>query len=434
MDAKHSTSPEELPPVATLERLLDQPIEVKLHLLRHYAEMARLLATEIMDEEVEMLAGERYSRDKPHGRRYRRWGRNPGSICVDGERVPSAGIPAHVPRVRDVEASTERPLQSYQAMKQASVPDELVEAILLGLSQGDIEGNPSQRVASRFIDGFGLSQSSVSRRFQKRAEKALREFENRSLEEDDFLALWTRGKHVAGEQMIICVGVTGRGQKKVLGFTQATTERAEPIKELLRDLIERGLSFEEGILCVVDGGKGVRKAIDEVFGRRARVQRCQWHKRENVVSYLPKADQKSWRHRLQRAYNAEISAYEPSYDRAKKRLMELKAELHQINRRAARSLQEGLEETLTLHQLGLFEQLGRSLKTTNCIENLNGQVERYIGKVKRWHHSPQRHRWIEIRQDPLALLEAETRMRRLTGYRHLPKLKRALKNAIPEPE
>jgi transposase-like protein len=428
MDTKHSTSPEELPPVATLERLLDQPIEVKLHLLRHYAEMARLLATEIMDEEVEMLAGERYSRDKPHGRRYRRWGRNPGSICVNGERVP-----VDVPRVRDVEAGKERSLQSYQAMKEDTRSDELAETILLGLSQGDSEGNPSQRVASRFVDGFGLSQSSVSRRFQKRSEKALQEFESRPLEEDDFLALRTSGgKHVAGEQETRCVGVNGRGQKKVLGFTQATTERAEPIKELLRDLIERALSFEEGLLCIVDGGKGVRKAIDEVFGRCAQIQRCQWHKRENVVGYLPKADQKRWRHRLQRAYNAEISAYEPSYDRAKKRLMDLKAELHQMNRRAARSLQEGLEETLTLHRLGLFEQLGRSLKTTNCIENLNGQVERYIGKVKRWHHSPQRHRWIGIRQEPLALLEAETRLRRLTGYRYLPKLKRALQEALPD--
>jgi transposase-like protein len=278
-------------------------------------------------------------------------------------------------------------------------------------------------VAGQFIDGFGLSQSSVSRRFQQRAEEALQEFEGRPLEKENFLALWIDGKHVAGEQMIISVGVTEKGHKRVLGFTQATTERAEPIKELFRDLLERGLSFDEGILCVVDGGRGVRKAIGEVFGPRARVQRCQWHKRENVVSYLPKADQKTWRSKLRRAYQ------EPSYEAAKARLMELKAELEPINRKAARSLEEGLEETLTLHRLGLFEELGRSLKTTNCIENLNGQIERRLGNVKRWHHSPQRHRWMA-----LALLEAETRMRRLTGYRHLPKLKRALQGAIPDRE
>ena len=158
MDVQHSTntekSPAGPPAVETLERLLDQPIEVKLHLLRHYAEMARLLAGEIMDEEVETLTGRRYSRDKPHGGRYRRWGCNPGSICVDGERVP-----VDVPRVRDVEAGMERPLQSYRSMKEAAPSNGLAEAILLGLSQGESEGDPSQRVASRFIDGFGLSQS-----------------------------------------------------------------------------------------------------------------------------------------------------------------------------------------------------------------------------------------------------------------------------------
>ena len=90
----------------------------------------------------------------------------------------------------------------------------------------------------------------------------------------------------------LCMGVTEAGYKKVLGFTQATSERSEPVIELFRDLIERGLTFEEGILCVIDGSKELRKAIDEVFGDRAEVQRCQWHKRKNVVSYLPRADQK----------------------------------------------------------------------------------------------------------------------------------------------
>jgi transposase-like protein len=337
--------------------------------------------------------------------------------------MPSAGIPPHVPRVRDVEAGEERPLESYRSMKQADAGKKLTESILLGLAQGDY-----QRVASQFVDGFGLSQSSVSRRFTERAEKALREFENRSLENDNFLALWIDGKHVAGEQMIMCMGVTEAGYKKVLGFTQATTENARLIKEMLRDLIQRGLTFDEGILCVVDGAKGLRKAIDEIFGACAQVQRCQWHKRENVVSYLPKTDQPRWRKKLQRAYR------EATYEAAKERLQSLHAELQQINRQAARSLQEGLEETLTLHRLGLFEELGRNLKTTNGIENLMGQVEQRIGKVKRWHHSPQRHRWIEIRQDPLGLLEGERRMRRLTGYRHLPRLKDALKEAIPDRE
>jgi len=411
MDSQHTADSEETPIPSSLEHLLDQPLDVKLQLLQHHVEIARLLAGEIMDEEVESVAGERQSEDHPCGRHLCRWGHNPGSIRIDGERVP-----IDVPRVRDMEAGEEHPLESYQAMKKAEVPDDLAETILLGLAQGDYE-----RVASQFVDGFGLSQSSVSRRFQERAQKALEEFENRSLEEDNFLALWIDGKHVAGEQMIVCMGVTEAGHKKVLGFTQATTENSRPIKEMLRDLLERGLTFEAGILCVIDGSKGLRKALDEVFGSRVEVQRCQWHKRENVVSYLPKEEQSKWRKKLQRAYR------EPTYEAAKERLAGLHAELQQINRKAARSLQEGLEETLTLHKLGLFEELGRNLKTTNGIENLMGQVQRRIGKVKRWHHSPQRHQWMA-----LALLEAESRMRRISGYEDLPELKKALKEATSD--
>ena len=413
MTTKCGSDAEETPIPESIQHLLDQPIDVKLHLLQHHAQMARLLAGEILEDEVESLAGERYSRDKPHDGRYSRWGTNTGSIRIDGERVP-----IDVPRVRNTEAGEERPLESYRSMKQAGAGTELTESILLGLAQGDYE-----RVASQFIDGFGLSQSSVSRRFQERAKRALNEFENRSLEDDNFLAVWIDGKHVAGEQMIVCMGVTEAGYKKVLGFTQATTENARPIIEMLRDLIERGLTFEEGLLCVIDGAKGLGKAIREVFGACAQVQRCQWHKRENVVSYLPKADQSAWRKKLQRAYQ------EPTYEAAKERLLDLHAELEQVNRTAAASLREGLEETLTLHRLGLFEELGRNLKTTNGIENLMGQVDQRIGKVKRWHHSPQRHRWMA-----LALLEGESRMRRITGYADLPKLKVALREAIPDRE
>jgi transposase-like protein len=374
--------------------------------------MARLLAEEVLEEEVEALAGKRYSR-KGDGNPFRRWGSNSGSIRIDGEKVP-----IEVPRVRDTDAEEERSLESYQAMKSAEVGPEMVKAILLGLSQGDYG-----QVVSQFVDGFGLSQSSVSRRFQERAQQVLEEFENRSLEEENLLALWIDGKRVAGEQMIVCMGVTEAGYKKVLGFTQATSERSEPVIELLRDLIERGLTFEDGILCVIDGSKGLRKAIDEVFGERAEVQRCQWHKRKNVVSYLPKTDQKTWRSRLQRAYE------ESTYEAAKERLTDLHAELQQINRKAARSLQEGLEDTLTLHRLGLFDELGKSLKTTNCIESLMGDVEEYTRDVKRWHHSPQRHQWMA-----LAVLEAENGFRRLDGYEELPRLQAALKETIPDEE
>jgi transposase-like protein len=189
MDSQHSTDTEETPTGRILQDVLDGPIDTKLRLIRHHAKMARLLAEEVLDEEVESLAGERYSR-KEEGNPFRRWGSNSGSIRIDGEKVP-----IDVPRVRDTDAEEERSLESYQAMKSAEPGPGLMKAILLGLSQGDY-----QEVAGQFVDGFGLSQSSVSRRFQERAQQALEEFENRSLEEENFLALWIDGKRIAGEQ------------------------------------------------------------------------------------------------------------------------------------------------------------------------------------------------------------------------------------------
>jgi len=385
---------------------------VKLHLLQHYAKLAEMLAREIMEEEVQTLAGPRYQRDKPHGGRYSRWGVNPGSIQIGDERVPVA-----VPRVRDTEAQKEQPLESYQQMKHpVELSSQLEEAILLGLSQRDY-----QRVASAFTDGFGLSQSMVSRRFQERSRKALEAFENRSLNEKDIIALIIDGKYLAKHQMVICLGVDSSGHKIPLGFIETTTENGPAIKGLLQDLIRRDLDFSEGLLCVVDGAKGLHKAIREVFGEYALVQRCQWHKRENVVGYLNESDKETYRRKLQRAYSL------PGYEEAKEALLTIHNELQMLNRSAARSLMEGFEETLTLHRLGLFEELGRTFKTTNALENVNSQLGRYLGKVKHWMHSDQRQRWVAM-----GLLEVEQRMRRIDNYPALTKLRGALKKHIEE--
>jgi len=371
-----------------------------------------MLARELLEGEVTALCGDRYGRDKPLDGRYSRWGSNPGSIHVREERVP-----IEIPRVRDMEAGREQPLEVYQQMKTAvEIDGAMEEAILLGLSQRDYG-----RVAGAFVDGFGLSQSSVSRSFQERSRKALEAFEQRSLAEEDFVALWIDGKYLAGVQMVICLGLTMDGRKLPLGFVETTTENHEAIKGLFQNLIGRGFCFEKGLLCVIDGAKGLFKAVEEVFGEYAEVQRCQWHKRENVVSYLPEKDQSTYRRRLQQAYQ------KPSYEEAKAGLMEIRTELERVNRSAANSLAEGMEETLTLHRLGLFEELGTSLKTTNCIENLNGQLGKYIGRVKRWMDSDQRQRWVAM-----AMLEVEQKMRRIGHPEHLALLRGALQQSIQE--
>jgi transposase-like protein len=180
--------------------------------------------------------------------------------------------------------------------------------------------------------------------------------------------------------------------------------------------VRRGLRTDQGLLCVIDGAKGLRKPIQTVFDRQAVVQRCQWHKRENVLRYLSKGQQATWRRRLQPAYER------PTYAEAQAALLRLRQELRLINQSAATSLEDGLEETLTLHRLGVFGALGRSLKTTNCLESLNAQLGQLTDKVDRWRTSEQKHRWVAS-----ALLEIEPRLRRLKGYRHLSQVQAALR-------
>ena len=219
--------------------------------------------------------------------------------------------------------------------------------------------------------------------------------------------------------MVLALGITLQGQKKILGFVQTATENERACAAFLRELVKRGLRVEAGLLCIIDSAKGLRKALQTVFGSRAVGPRCQWHKRENVVTYLPKGQQATWRRKLQVAYE------QPTYEQAKAALLALRKELRLLNTSAAASLDEGLEETLTLHRLGLFHALGVSLKTTNCLESLHAQLGQVTDKVDRWRTSDQKQRWVAS-----ALLTIEPRLRRITGDRHLPQLQEALRREI----
>jgi len=364
---------------------------------------------EQLKEEVEELAGERYSRNggKPG---HCRWGSQPGSVYLSDQKV---GI--SVPRVRDVAKKEEVRLESYRLLQEPRNADEgVLRRIVLGLSCRNYEA-----CAESVPEAFGMSPSTISRRFIKVSARKLKDLMERDLSPYDFIALFIDGKSFAEDEMIIALGVTITGEKIPLGFIQAGTENRTVVKDFLNGLMERGLNIDHGVLCVIDGAKGLRSGIKKVFTDNALIQRCQWHKRENVVDYLPKSQRAAWRRKLQRAYE------KPTYEQAKAALNLLKAELRLMNESAAASLEEGLEETLTLHRLSLFSQLGISLKTTNCIESLMALVEAYTGKVDYWRNSSQKHRWVAT-----ALLEIEPRLRRIKGCKNLPKLREALKQHL----
>ncbi|MFQ5750913.1 MAG: transposase [bacterium] len=327
-------------------------------------------------------------------------------------------VAIRVPRVRNVETCKEISLESYQKLQTPSRLDEqLLLKVLYGLSAHQYE-----KVSETVPESFGLSASTVSRRFIKSSEKKLEELEGRRLEKYDFVSIILDGKSLADEQVLIAVGITVEGEKIILGFVQTASENGRVCKQFLESLIERGLGYQQGLLFVIDGSKGIRTAIDDVFGDYAAVQRCQWHKRENVVAYLPKSKQNNMRKKLQQAYE------EPTYDRAVQSFKKIRMELKLFNESALRSLDEGFEETHTLHRLGVFEELGISLKTTNCLESINGQVARFTRRVTYWKTSNQRRRWVAC-----ALLEIEKGLRKIKGYRHLPMMRKAIQRELKLP-
>ena len=283
------------------------------------------------------------------------------------------------------------------------------------LLYGGIATRAYQACAETVPEAFGLSSSTVSRRFIKASAQKLKQFQDRSLAQYDLVALFIDGKTFAEYEMIIALGVTIEGDKIPLGFVQAATENERVCRQFIQSLINRDLSYHKGLLCLIDGSKGLYAALTKALSGYVVIQRCQWHKRENVTSYLPKGKIDEIKKALQNAYDL------PTYKEAKAALDALKPELTLINEDATKSLEEGLEETLSLHRLGLMPQLKQSFRTTNCIESLNSMVAQLTRNVKRWTNSNQRSRWLAT-----ALLDIEPRLRRIKGFRSLPKLRRAL--------
>ena len=362
------------------------------------------VAEELQKAVVE-LAGPRYQR-KASDQPLRRWGSQLGSVYLADQKLP-----VDVPRVRNVANDTEVPLDVYQALQ---TPRQMDEGLLLRMLKGIATRN-YEACAETVPEAFGLSRSSVSRRYVKGTARKLAEFQERSLEGYDLVALFLDGKSFADEEIIIALGVTLDGQKIPLGFVQAATENERVCRRFLSDLVERGLQYEAGLLVVIDGGKGLYKSVMSVLRGHACVQRCQYHKRQNVVSYLPKSEHSGIRRKMEAAYG------KPTYAEAKAALDALKPGLKLMNQSALRSLEEGLEETLTLHRLGLMPMLKNSFRTTNCIENVNSLLAQLTHNVRRWTNSSQRHRWVAT-----ALLDIEPRLRRVKGYNHLPMLRQAI--------
>src|SRR5213080_781703 len=362
----------------------------------------------LMEEEVRHLVGER-NRPLPE-RTANRWGTERGYCVVMGQKVP-----VERPRVRSTEDREIR-LDSYEMFHRGEPLTETVwEKLMLGLST-----RKYGQAVRQFTEAYGLEKSAVSEHFIEASRAKLKDMMESRLDKLRLCALLIDATPFEGQQMVAALGIGQDGRKTILGIRQGATENATVVCELLGDLVSRGLDFTQPRLYILDGGKALTAAVKRYAGDSAAIQRCQVHKRRNVLDHLTDEQKPAVAKRLNAAYALE------DYAPAKQALHHLHRELMDLNPSAARSLGEGMEETLTVHRLHMPMQLRKTMASTNVIESAFSIVEQVCRNVKRWHGGDQRERWVGS-----GLLVAQKQFRRVTGHKQFPALIRELEALNP---
>jgi transposase-like protein len=318
------------------------------------------------------------------------------------------------PRARTV-AGEEVELPSWRFFSQEDpLTERALEQMLVGVSTRKY--GRSLEPTGPGVTTRGTSKSAVSRRFVAKTQAQMNDWLGRDLSQISLAALMIDGVHVGEHVLLIALGIDIQGNKHVLGIREGATENSTACTELLSDLVDRNLRTDYTILAVLDGAKALVKAVRSVWGKRALVQRCQVHKLRNVTEQLPEAMRRSAKKEMQQAYRAR------SAKTAKRLLTNLLRRLRSQHPGAAGSLEEGLDDTLTVMGFNLPESLERTLSTTNAIENLIGSVRNLGRRVRRWRDATMIVRWAAT-----AAIEAAKHFRRLRGHAGMNKLVAALR-------
>lgn len=367
---------------------------------------------ELLRDDAEAIAGPKGAHQD--GRTHNHWGTAPTELALGGRRVV-----VQRPRVRSRRGREELLPTLAHLRGSDPLPERVMNQILVGVSTRGYDR--SLEPAPAGVRSRGTSRSAVSRHLVARTSRGVRDQLARRLDDVRLAALMLDGINVAEHTVVVALGITVEGRKVPLGLWVGSTENARVCTDLLQNALDRGLKVEDPILCVIDGGKGIRKALRDVLGDLAVVQRCQVHKLRNVRDQLPD-------HRHLHVTRVMRDAYRSgTADVARRRLRALASWLERNGEEtAAASLREGLEETITVLKLALPPTLRRSLSTTNSVENLVGTVRKVTRNVKRWRGADMARRWAA-----LGVRHAEQRFRHFRGFKDLPVLVAALKRLHP---
>ena len=357
---------------------------------------------ELLEEEVDGVVGPK-AKHNPE-RTAVRHGHEAGEVTLGGRRVK-----VERPRVRSADGSGELSLRTYEHFADRDPLSRLVlEQMLAGVSTRRFERTREPVGVEVEAAARSTSRSTVSREFVARTRENLLGLMSRRLEDVRLAVLMLDGIELKGRCCVVALGISTDGAKIPLGLWDGSTENATVAKELLSNLVARGLDLGQGVLCVVDGAKALRKALDEVLGP-VPVQRCVRHKERNVLDHLPERDRPAVKQRLRRAWARD------DHERALEELRSLAAELERSHPGAAASLREGMAETLTVTRLGITGSLKRTLQSTNPCESMIEIVRRTSRNVKRWQSGDMCLRWTAA-----GMLEAERQFRKIIVWDNLP--------------
>jgi len=376
-----------------------QPDIPEASFLELVVELGKKEMHNMIDGYIDNLCGERYKHNQQ--RQNTRWSKTNSELIMGGRRVSIEHS-----RVRDIKNRKEVQIKELQDLKNIDLlRKRQLEQMIIGVSTRKYERSLETLNA---FESRGTSKSAVSRGFILATTKRLHEWLNKPIQ-CNYPFIMIDGIGFKKKTVVVALGINENGAKTVLGAWLGSTENARVCTDLLQNLIDRGLNTDSVKLVIMDGGKAIHRAVSDVFGD-VLIQRCQVHKKRNIQDYLPDRLKESVSSVMTQAYSSN------NYEQAKKMLDNLAESLKkQGESKAASSLLEGLEETLTLVRLNAPFEIRKSLSSTNVIENMNGLIRITTNRVRKWKDEEMIMRWVSS-----AIMESEKSFRRVKGYKSIP--------------
>ena len=358
-------------------------------------EAGLIVVGSLLEISARSLTGAR--RQGKEGGEYVRHGRQDGAVYLAGSKVR-----IQRPRVRS-KSGKEARIPAYEVLNfSEEAGRKVMRAAMAGVSTRKY-GRASEDAAT----AVGISKSNVSRKLVEETGASLKLLLERPIP-GEILAIVMDGVHMGERVVLVAIGIDSQGVKRPLGLADGGTENTQVASDLLKSLVERGLDASQKILFLLDGGKALRSAVQQVCGNHHEIQRCREHKIRNVTDRVPQAKVTYVRSFMR-------AAWKLAPDEGMAKMRQLAKELDVSHADAARSVLEGLEDSFTVNRLGLPPLLVTSLQSTNIGESVNSTLRVITGRIKNFQSGKdQARRWAAV-----ALLEAEKSFRAIKGHKQL---------------